>query len=186
MMYFLIISGILLVALFAKQLFKKNPETDKDPYADLRDDTVQTPDDGNVVREVTSEFDEKYYERCRRGEPYQLFMKFVSVQDCDFVQSMLYGDNIPSHSEHRHMNTIYGELSTVFPVQLWIMTFDYDRAFEIANQFVIQKSEKFKTEEPNAMETIKKVIGVLTSPYPITKPQEIMGLTIFPKAEREE
>lgn len=139
--------------------------------------------------EEFSEFDKAYFERCQKGEPHQLFLKFSSLQDCTFLQGFLFADGIPSHIEHQHMNGIYtgsNTIANVFAVQLWILVADYEAALEIVSQFISQKRNSLNSSEDSVLaKTLKKLLGLLTAPFPVSKNQQILGISIFPKVQTE-
>ena len=185
-----IIGGVLVAALIIKILLNKYPKTNEDPYAEMREETENPEND--VVQESDSEasgqeFDKEYFERCQKGEGYQLFMKFASVNDCVFLQGLLSAENIPSHLENQHMNGLFGAganvLSGTFAAQLWILIADYEKAYEIAVQYIVKKSESLKDSQDSTLkESVAACLVVLLgTPYPITKSQQILGMTIFPK-----
>lgn len=114
-------------------------------------------------------------------------MKFASIQDCTFLQGILSANEIPSHVEHQHMNSLYGAganlMNSIFAVQLWILTSDYEKALELTTEFIKQKSESLKTKpDSKAANNIKTVLEILTAPYPLTKSHQILGISVFPKA----
>ena len=178
---FIIIGG-LFAFLIIKSLLNKYPQSKEDPFSDLREETEIADDDVNL------KFDEDYFTRCQNGEAYQLFMKLASINDCVFLQGLLASSGIPSHVEHQHTNGLFGTganvLSGTFAAQLWILTADYDNAYEIAVQYVVQKSKDLEdTEDSKLKENIMTILAALTAPYPITKSQQILGITIFPKQQ---
>lgn len=131
--------------------------------------------------ENIEEFDKDYFERCQNGEAYQLFLEFASVNDCTFIQGLLFAKGIPSHTEHQHMNRVYAG-TNIFAVQLWILVADYEPALEIVMQFVSQKSENLKNNgDSGSTENIAKLIALLTASHPISKNQQMLGIKFFPK-----
>jgi len=135
--------------------------------------------------EEPSEFDKPYFERCRNGEAYQLFLKFSSLQDCTLLQGLLFVNGIPSHIEHQYMNRIYpgsNTIANIFAVQLWILVADYEAALEIVSQFISQKRQNLNTINDSILaKTLKSLLGIFTAPFPVSKNQQILGISIFPK-----
>ena len=194
MVYGIIIIAVLVGVLIVKTILSKLPDTKEDPYAEMREETENPESD--VVQETDSavseqEFDKEYFERCQKGEPYQLFMKFASISDCVFLQGLLSSSQIPSHVENQHMNSLFGAganmVSRAFAAQLWILTADYDRSYEIAVQFLVQKSKKLEDSVDSKLKEglAAALVAILGTPYPITKSQQILGMTIFPKLDPE-
>ena len=190
-----IIGGGLVVALIIRILLNKFPKTDEDPYSEMREETENQEID--VVQETDSEasgqeFDEEYFKRCQNGEGYQLFMKFASINDCTFLQGLLSAEHIPSHVEHQHMNGLFGAganvLSGTFAAQLWILIADYEKAYEVAVQYIKEKSESLEVAGDSKIKEglAAALVVLLGTPYPITKRQQILGMTIFPKFGTEE
>lgn len=185
-----IIVGVLGVAIIIKFLLAKYPRTEEDPYAEMREE-AENPESDVAVEDDESDanlqFDKEYFERCQNGEGYQLFMKFASMNDCVFLQSLLSAEHIPSHVENQHMNSLFGAganvLSGTLAAQLWILIADYERAYEIAVQYLVKKSESLKDSKDSTLkETVSaSLVVLLGTPYPITKSQQILGMTIFPK-----
>ena len=185
-----LIAGGLIAAIIIKSLLSKYPKTDEDPYAEMREETENPETD--VVQENDSEvseqeFDKEYFERCQNGEGYQLFMKFASINDCVFLQGLLSAEHIPSHVEHQHMNGLFGAganvLSGTFAAQLWILVADYEKAYDIAVQYIVKKSESLEVSKDTKLKegVAAALVVLLGTPYPITKSQQILGMTIFPK-----
>ena len=194
MVYGIIIIAVLVGVLIVKTLLSKFPDTKEDPFSNLREE--ENIQDGASLQETDSavgeqEFDKEYFERCQKGEPYQLFMKFASISDCVFLQGLLSSSQIPSHVENQHMNSLFGAganmVSRAFAAQLWILTADYDRAYEIAVQFLVQKSKKLEESADSKLKEglAAALVAILGTPYPITKSQQILGMTIFPKLDPE-
>ena len=188
----IIIIVVLVGVLIVKTLLSKFPDTKEDPFSDLREkENIQ---DGDSLQETDAEvseqeFDKEYFERCQNGEPYQLFMKFASISDCGFLQGLLLSNQIPSHVENQHMNSLFGAganmVSRTFAAQLWILTADYDKAYEIAVQYLVQKSKELEKSGDSKLKegVAAALVVILGTPYPITKSQQILGMTIFPKLE---
>ena len=177
----LICGGFLWVLKYLRgkeELNKQNPAVNTYGFSD---DTEKAETEN---LEEFSEFDKAYFERCQKGEPHQLFLKFSSLQDCTFLQGLLFADGIPSHIEHQHMNGIYtgsNTIANVFAVQLWILVADYEGALETVKQFIRQKSKSLNDSDDSALsENLKNLLGLLTAPYPVSKSQQILGISIFP------
>lgn len=166
-----------------EELNKQNPAVNTYGFSD----DTETAETENL--EEFSEFDKAYFERCQKGEPHQLFLKFSSLQDCTFLQGFLFADGIPSHIEHQHMNRIYpgsNTIANIFAVQLWILVSDYEAALEIVSQFISQKRNSLNTSDDSVLaKTLKKLLGLLTAPFPVSKNQQILGISIFPKVQTE-
>lgn len=166
-----------------EELNKQNPAVNTYGFSD---DTEKAETEN---LEEFSEFDKAYFERCQKGEPHQLFLKFSSLQDCTFLQGFLFADGIPSHIEHQHMNRIYpgsNTIANIFAVQLWILVSDYEAALEIVSQFISQKRNSLNTSDDSVLaKTLKKLLGLLTAPFPVSKNQQILGISIFPKVQTE-
>ena len=179
---------ILLIDFISKILSRMTADKNiESSFADLRDTSSEMTNEN----EIPEEFDEKYFERCQKGESHQLFLKVASLQDCTMIQSLFASQGVPSHREHEHFNSIYGSgtsnlLSTTFSIQLWILTADYEKAFEIARDFVQQKCENLKSHEQKSKghKLTEGILAILFSPYPITKSYQTLGITIFPKSEK--
>lgn len=182
----LICGGFLWVLKYLRgkeELNKQNPAVNTYGFSD----GTETAETENL--EEFSEFDKAYFERCQKGEPHQLFLKFSSLQDCTFLQGFLFADGIPSHIEHQHMNRIYpgsNTIANIFAVQLWILVSDYEAALEIVSQFISQKRNSLNTSDDSVLaKTLKKLLGLLTAPFPVSKNQQILGISIFPKVQTE-
>ena len=90
------------------------------------------------------------------------------------------------------MNGLFGAganvLSGTFAAQLWILIADYEKAYEIAVQYIEKKSESLKDSQDSTLKesVAAGLVVLLGTPYPITKSQQILGMTIFPKLGTEE
>ena len=81
--------------------------------------------------------------------------------------------------------------SSAFAIKVFILVSDYDRAYEIVNDF-ISKCERKEPEEDAAAKTeaesgAKKAVGAVTTgfffiPMPDGSEEKAMGITILPKA----
>ena len=153
----------------------------------------QADENGEEILDETSaldeHFDEEYFECCRKGEYSQLFCNFASWQDCSIFQGLLFANGISSHKEHEHSNRFYfgsNLISNIFSVQLWILVKDYNDAYELLKQFTDQKAEAIKEKyESNSNKTGEKLLGAVLAPVTVSKEQEILGIKVFPKSERE-
>lgn len=188
-------NSIILIILICESLFwliiffrRKNGHKQKDAttntYGFTEEETAETEN-----TEKTSEFDKGYFERCGKGELHQLFLKLSSLQDCTLLQGLLFAGGISSHIEHQHMNRIYpgsNTIANIFAVQLWILVADYEAALEIVSQFISQKRNSLNISEDSVLaKTLKKLLGLLTAPFPVSKNQQILGISIFPKMQTE-
>ncbi|MDD6487397.1 MAG: hypothetical protein PUF61_10670 [Spirochaetales bacterium] len=180
----LICGGFLWVLKYLRgkeELNKQNPAVNTYGFSD---DTEKAETEN---LEEFSEFDKAYFERCQKGEPHQLFLKFSSLQDCTLLQGLLFAGGISSHIEHQHMNRIYpgsNTIANIFAVQLWILVSDYEAALEIVSQFISQKRNSLNTSDDSVLaKTLKKLLGLLTAPFPVSKSQQILGISIFPKEQ---
>lgn len=180
----LICGGFLWVLKYLRgkeELNKQNPAVNTYGFSD---DTEKAETEN---LEEFSEFDKAYFERCQKGEPHQLFLKFSSLQDCTLLQGLLFAGGISSHIEHQHMNRIYpgsNTIANIFAVQLWILVADYEAALEIVSQFISQKRNSLNTSDDSVLaKTLKKLLGLLTAPFPVSKSQQILGISIFPKEQ---
>lgn len=182
------IGAVLIFSLILKFFKKKNFSKTPDSFSDWEEDYKTNDENENFEEDENQKnFDDEYFERSLQGEKNQLFLKFASIQDCNFLQGLLSANGIPSHVEHQHMNSLYGAsanlMSSIFAVQLWILTSDYDKALELTTEFIRQKSESLKTKPSlKAMNNIKTVLEILTAPYPLTKSHQILGISVFPKS----
>ena len=138
--------------------------------------------------EVPDDFDDDFFERCQNGESRQLLLKVASLQECTMIQSLLASNGVPSHREHEHFNSLYGSgmsilLNATFSIQLWILTSDYDVAFEIVRDYISQKCNDLKNRSSTSKghKLIEKTLSILFAPYPISKSYQLLGITIFPK-----
>ncbi|WP_407435271.1 hypothetical protein [Treponema sp.] len=146
----------------------------------------ETSDEASALDE---HFDDEYFERCRKGEGRQLFCNFASWQDCSIFQGILFANGIPSHKEHENSNRFYfgsNALSNAFAVQLWILINDYNDAYELLRHFTKQKTEAINENAESESNNVgNKLLGIVLSPVTVSKEQEILGIKVFPKSERE-
>lgn len=139
-------------------------------------------------QEEVKDFDEDFFKATQAGEPYQLFLSLASQRDCAIIRSLLQADNIPTYCEGEHMNNIYGgiagTMNAVIAIRLFILEKDYDTAYEIIKDFIEKKIQAAdKKTESKIEDTVLKTTGMLLG-TPLTSSQEILGITIFPKAEK--
>lgn len=138
------------------------------------------------------DFDEDFFKATQNGEPYQQFLSLASQRDCSILRSLLQADNIPTYCEGEHMNNIYGgiagTMNAVVAIKLYILEKDYDTAYEIVKGFIDTKIEKFNSKpESKEKESAKKVADILSAvvfQQPLISSQEILGITVFPKAQK--
>lgn len=133
-------------------------------------------------------FDEEFFKRTQAGETYQLFLSISSQRDCAIIRSLLSADNIPTYVEGEHMNNIYGgiagTMNAVVAVKLYVLSNDYDRALEIAQDFVQKKAEKLGEEDSKTSEKLMAGLGaVFGVPGAFISSQEFLGITFWPKVE---
>lgn len=154
---------------------------------------VAEDENGNAEIIDGTNFEEKFYERVKQGEQYQLFIKISSKQDCVMIRSMLVSAEIPTYTESEHMNGVYGGFSgtvnTVFAIRLFILVDDYEEAYQIVREYIENKKNTLKLEnqknENVGTKVLKDVVSILVAPYPIFKEQEILGMTIYPRKNSE-
>ncbi len=174
----------LIIFIFVNAKFcDESSETVSEPVYENGDELIDEAD--NEVSE--QQFDDEYFERCRKGEGRQLFCNFASWQDCSIFQGILFANGIPSHKEHENSNRFYfgsNALSNVFAVQLWILINDYNDAYELLRYFTKQKTEAINENSESESNNVgKKLLGIVLSPVPVSKEQEILGIKVFPKFE---
>jgi len=118
-----------------------------------------------VQEDEAKDFDEDFFKATQAGEPYQQLLSLASQRDCAIIRSLLQADNVPTYCEGEHMNNIYGgiagTMNAVVAIRLYILEKDYDTAFDIVKGFLEAKVQ-----------------------HPITVNQEVLGITVFPKAEK--
>lgn len=173
---------IVLGIMFAAVLYLKFSETRK---KNIQGKSQETPE---ATSDEPKDFDEDFFKATQGGEPYQQLLSLASQRDCSIIRSLLQADNIPSYCEGEHMNNIYGgiagTMNAVIAIRLYVLEKDYDTAFEIVKGFIDTKIEKMNEKpESEVKDAALKTAGVLLG-KPLTANQEILGITIFPKAEK--
>ena len=143
----------------------------------------------------SGQYELNYFERVRNGEQTQQFLAIAGQPASAQIRSLLYAEGIPTYAENEHINAMYSlnnlAASSAFAIKVFILVSDYDRAYEIVNDF-ISKCERKEPEEDAAAKTeadsgTKKAIGAVTTgfffiPMPDGSEEKAMGITILPKA----
>ena len=85
------------------------------------------------------------------------------------------------------MNSIYGGISgtmnAVVAIKLYILTKDYDKAYEIVKDFINEKIQRITNDDENKKSNIASVALVYLSGTPVNVGQESLGIVVLPKAE---
>lgn len=143
----------------------------------------------------SGQYELNYFERVRNGEQTQQFLAIAGQPASAQIRSLLYAEGIPTYAENEHINAMYSlnnlAASSAFAIKVFILVSDYDRAYEIVNDF-ISKCERKEPEEDAAAKTeadsgAKKAVGAVTTgfffiPMPDGSEEKAMGITILPKA----
>ena len=190
--------GILFISFIVSGVKKikeiKNSQTLSDLYVDEKahDEAIKQ----------SGEFELNYFERVRNGEQTQQFLAIAGQPASAMIRSLLCAAGIPSFAENEHINAMYSlnnlSTSSAFAIKVFILVADYDKAYEIVNDFVssceranVKENEESKetkeSEEPAKI--VKKaagtagaaVTGFFFIPMPDGSQDKPMGITILPK-----
>lgn len=184
-MNILIIFIILLIGLLAFFFFKnrKKPQ-EQSSFADL----ISNEEEYNNTTVDTEDFSKKYFDALQNGEKSQQFLVIGSQQDTSLIRSLLAADDIPTYTENENINKMYGGGATIaasaFAIKLFILTKDYDKAYEIVCDYAKSKSQEsqHQTQDSSGKTVVAAAItGLFFSPFPVNSEQKGMGITILPK-----
>lgn len=143
------------------------------------------PDNENSEDNETS-FDKMFFESVNNGEKYQQIFTISSSSDCSMLRSLLLSAGISTYLKDEHMNNIYGGMSglmtAIVPNRVYILYKDYDDAISVVKDFLITKIKL--NEDKNYTEDMLKFVESL-SPSSINDEKEILGIIIYPKADKE-
>lgn len=142
-----------------------------------------------LVEEIEN-FDKLFFEETKKGEPYQHFLSLSSIKDCSLLRGLLQVEGIPTYTEGEHMNSIYGGISgtmnAVVAIKLYILSKDYDKAYEIVKDYINEKIRRIsKDSEENRKSNIVSGALVFLAGAPVSVGQESLGIVVLPKAEQE-
>lgn len=115
-------------------------------------------------------------------------MSDIKSRDCSLIRGLLQVEGISTYTEGEHMNSIYGGISgtmnAVVAIKLYILSRDYDKAYEIVKDYVNEKIQRITRDgEENRNSNIRSGILVFLSGTPVNVGQESLGIVVLPKVE---
>ena len=114
-------------------------------------------------------------------------MSDIKSRDCSLIRGLLQVEGISTYTEGEHMNSIYGGISgtmnAVVAIKLYILTKDYDKAYEIVKDFINEKIQRITNNDENKKSNRASVALVFLSGTPVNVGQESLGIVVLPKAE---
>lgn len=169
---------------------KKHEETDYD--AEFYDDSAvvgsENAESDDAADDEAPDFEEAFFARCQQGEEEQHFLNLASQQDAAILQSLLYSADIPSRIDSDIMNKIYGGTASaatgIFCIRLYILQNDYDAALAIVRDYAREKTQALGERDSAAKEAALEALAFLATPSPLSKSQQIFGITVFPKEKQ--
>ncbi|MCR5435440.1 MAG: hypothetical protein K6E97_00075 [Treponema sp.] len=189
-----IFAPILLAILLVKGIKKLKGDPKSDSFSDLYTDEAEHD---QAMKEIQN-FETDYFTRASNGEQTQEFLLVGERRVSSLIQSFLFSEGIPSYTDHEHINTIYSfnnlGSSSAFTIKVYILTADYDRAFEIVKDLVEKNNIALQEEQErpkNTRQKVQKTIAVASAvaffiPLPDGSLTTSMGITILPKKEKGE
>lgn len=70
-------------------------------------------------------------------------MSNIKSRNCTLIRGLLQVEGISTYTEGEHMNSIYGGISgtmnAVVAIKLYILSKDYDKAYEIVKDYINEK-----------------------------------------------
>ncbi|MBP5568373.1 MAG: hypothetical protein J6X54_04045 [Treponema sp.] len=189
-----IFAPILLAILLVKGIKKLKGDSKSDSFSDLYTDEAEHDKAMNEIQN----FETDYFARASNGEQTQEFLLVGERRVSSLIQSFLFSEGIPSYTDHEHINTIYSfnnlASSSAFTIKVYILTNDYDRAFEIVKDLVEKNNIALQEEQERPKEIkeqARKAVTVIASaglfiPLPDGSRTTSMGITILPKKEKGE
>ena len=171
------------------KFFSQKPTPEEDAYdAEFRDASWKESAGTSETDEVP-DFEEAFFARCQQGEAEQHFLNLASQQDAAILQSLLYSADIPSRIDSDIMNKIYGGTASaatgIFCIRLYILQNDYDGALNIVRDYAREKIQALGDRDSDAKEAALGALALLAAPAPLSKSQQIFGITVFPKGYKE-
>lgn len=114
-------------------------------------------------------------------------MSDIKSRECSFIRGLLQVEGISTYTEGEHMNSIYGGISgtmnAVVAIKLYILTKDYDKAYEIVKDFINEKIQRITNNDENKKSNRASVALVFLSGTPVNVGLESLGIVVLPKAE---
>lgn len=181
----LVISGILYFIF--KNISQQEKWSGKEEPMDK--DFVSDDENNEEISDEIENFDKLFFEETKKGETYQHFLSLSSIRDCSLIRGLLQVEGIPTYTEGEHMNSIYGGISgtmnAVVAIKLYILSRDYDKAYEIVKDYVNEKIQRITRDgEENRNSNIRSGILVYLAGAPVSVGQESLGIVVLPKAEQ--
>ena len=196
-MSIILIVGAFLAVLIISRIVRESSKNNSKKLSDIKKSTEYLSENDPAQQEVEQinfeNFEEELFKRTQAGVQHQLFLSMASKLDCMIIRSLLSAENIPTYVEGEHMNNIYGglagTLTAVIAIKLYILRNDYDKAFDIVREYINKKVEdlkKAREEEQNYEKAKNIAMALFLGTVPISKSEEILGITVFPKADLSE
>ena len=139
------------------------------------------------ISDEIENFDKLFFEETKKGETYQHFLSLSSIRDCSFIRGLLQVEGISTYTEGEHMNSIYGGISgtmnAVVAIKLYILSKDYDKAYEIVKDFINEKIQRITNDDENKKSNMASVALVFLSSTPVNVGQKSLGIVVLPKVE---
>ena len=114
-------------------------------------------------------------------------MSDIKSRDCTLIRGLLQVEGISTYTEGEHMNSIYGGISgtmnAVVAIKLYILSKDYDKAYEIVKDYINEKIQRITIDDENKKSNMASVALVFLSGTPISVGQESLGIVVLPKVE---
>ena len=179
----LVISGILYFIF--KNISHQEKWSGKEEPMDK--DFVSDDENNEEISDEIENFDKLFFEETKKGETYQHFLSLSSIRNCTLIRGLLQVEGISTYTEGEHMNSIYGGISgtmnAVVAIKLYILTKDYDKAYEIVKDYINEKIQRITNNDENNKSNMASVALVFLSGTPVNVGQESLGIVVLPKVE---
>ena len=114
-------------------------------------------------------------------------MSDIKSRNCTLIRGLLQVEGISTYTEGEHMNSIYGGISgtmnAVVAIKLYILSKDYDNAYEIVKDYINEKNQRITNNDENKKSNMASVVLGFLSGKPLNVGQESVGIVVLTKVE---